>query len=101
MPRHTRHLALRPVDPAQAPPTFDDVDLDEPPVNVKVACEMLGGVSERTCYRLMDSGKLAYIQDGPGCLRWVPRSEIRRYLAARLKHGGRGSLWATGSQGKR
>lgn len=72
--------------PVADEPTSEALDLCDggEVLTVKEACARLK-VSRPTLYKAMDSGALAYCQDGPGCRRTITKRAIQVYQARRLK----------------
>ncbi len=47
-------------------------------VGIKQLCEMLGGISTKTCYKILHSGKIAYLKAGREYR--IPKLNVLRYL---------------------
>jgi excisionase family DNA binding protein len=47
-------------------------------VGIKQLCEMLGGISTKTCYKILRSGKIEYLRVGREYR--IPKLNVLRYL---------------------
>ncbi len=47
-------------------------------VNISQLCKMLGGISTKTCYKILHSGKIAYLKVGREYR--IPKLSVLRYL---------------------
>jgi len=52
-------------------------------INVKQMCEMLGGISEKTGYRLLHTGKVKFFTIGRSCR--IAKIHLIDYIAAENK----------------